>query len=193
PADEKAVLQEAAVVGKVFWLGPVAAGAGLSREDAERLLHALERKEVVRRERRSSIADEAQLSFRHVLVRDVAYGQLPRPRRAQEWLGRAGELVAALPPTRTKGLVLARLASLHNVHDETEDAQRLAQAALELAEQVGSDEVRARALGAIAASRTQTGDWQGFDDYAESVELATKLRSPEAIVNIINYAGARVA
>src|SRR4029077_13482026 len=28
------------------------------------------------------IADEIQLAFRHVLVRDVAYGQLPRARRA---------------------------------------------------------------------------------------------------------------
>jgi len=49
PADEKAVLQEAAVVGKVFWLGAVAASGALSRENAERLLHALERKEFVHR------------------------------------------------------------------------------------------------------------------------------------------------
>src|SRR5207237_877547 len=82
-SDEETGLQGAAVVGKVFWLGAFPAGAGLERDEAERLLHQLERKEFVRRERRSSIADEGQLSFRHVLVRDVAYGQLPRPRRAE--------------------------------------------------------------------------------------------------------------
>src|SRR5439155_2577128 len=71
PGGEKAVLQQAAVVGKVFWLGLVGEAAGLERREVERLLHALERKEFVRRERRSSIAEELQYSFRHVLVRDV--------------------------------------------------------------------------------------------------------------------------
>ncbi len=83
PADEKAVVQQAAVLGNVFWLGAVVAETGLERAEAERLLHGLERKEFVRRERRSSIADDVQYSFRHVLVRDVAYGQLPRARRAE--------------------------------------------------------------------------------------------------------------
>jgi class 3 adenylate cyclase/tetratricopeptide (TPR) repeat protein len=82
-AEEKVTLQQAAVVGKVFWLGAVAEGAGLERARAERLLHTLERKEFVRRERHSSVADEEQYAFRHVLVRDVAYGQLPRSRRAE--------------------------------------------------------------------------------------------------------------
>ena len=44
----------------------------------EQRLHALERKEFVRRERRSSVAGETEYAFQHVLVRDVAYGQIPR-------------------------------------------------------------------------------------------------------------------
>jgi tetratricopeptide (TPR) repeat protein len=80
--DEKAVLQTASVVGKVFWLGSVAAIAELSAWDAEERLHALERKEFVRRDRRASVAGETEYSVRHVLVRDVAYGQIPRARRA---------------------------------------------------------------------------------------------------------------
>jgi class 3 adenylate cyclase/tetratricopeptide (TPR) repeat protein len=85
-AEEKALLQEASVIGKVFWPGALPAGD-------ERLLHALERKEFVRRDRRSSIAGETQYAFLHALVRDVAYGQIPRAeraekhRRAAEWLG----------------------------------------------------------------------------------------------------------
>jgi class 3 adenylate cyclase/tetratricopeptide (TPR) repeat protein len=92
PPDEKLLLQEAAVVGKVFWLGAVAEALGSEHAEAERELHALERKEFVRRDRRTSIAGEAQYVFRHVLVRDVAYGQIPRARRADahrqcaEWL-----------------------------------------------------------------------------------------------------------
>src|SRR5947208_841404 len=84
--EEKALLQDASVVGKVFWPGALA-GADATA------LHALERKEFVRRDRRSSIAGETQYAFLHALVRDVAYGQIPRAeraekhRRAAEWLG----------------------------------------------------------------------------------------------------------
>jgi class 3 adenylate cyclase/tetratricopeptide (TPR) repeat protein len=83
PADEKALVQAAAIVGKVFWPGAVGEMLGLSAGDVEQQVHALERKEFVRRERRSSIAGETAYVFRHVLVRDVAYSQIPRKRRAE--------------------------------------------------------------------------------------------------------------
>ena len=51
--------------------------------EVEQGLQRLERTEFVRRERRSSVAGETAFVFRHVLVRDVAYGQIPRPRRAE--------------------------------------------------------------------------------------------------------------
>lgn len=86
---EKNVLQAASVVGKVFWLGSVAALAGSSAVDTEKRLHALERKELVRRDRRGSVAGETEYSVRHVLVRDVAYGQIPRARRADLHIGAA--------------------------------------------------------------------------------------------------------
>ncbi len=83
-ADEKAIFQNAAVLGKVFWLGAVASLAAVERRVAEELLHALERKEFVRRERRSSVAGETEYAFRHLLVRDVVYGQIPRQPRAEK-------------------------------------------------------------------------------------------------------------
>ena len=90
--EEKAVLQDASVIGKVFWVGALAAVAGLERTAAEERLLALERREFVRRERRSSVAGETAYVFRHELVREVAYGQLPRAHRAElhrltaEWI-----------------------------------------------------------------------------------------------------------
>jgi class 3 adenylate cyclase/tetratricopeptide (TPR) repeat protein len=92
PGDEKALLHAAAIVGKVFWVGALAAALGIARDEVERGLNALSRREFVRRERRSSVAGETAYVFRHVLVRDVAYGQIPRARRAEshrsiaEWL-----------------------------------------------------------------------------------------------------------
>ncbi len=91
-AEEKTLIQDAAVIGKLFWSGALAAMSGLQRWTVEEQLHALERKEFVRRERRSSVATETEYAFRHVLVRDVAYGQVPRSaraekhRRAAEWI-----------------------------------------------------------------------------------------------------------
>jgi class 3 adenylate cyclase/tetratricopeptide (TPR) repeat protein len=87
---EKELLQDAAVVGKVFW-----PGALVAKRDASALgdaLQGLERKEFLRRERRSSVEGEVQYTFRHVLVRDVAYAQIPRAARAErheqvaEWI-----------------------------------------------------------------------------------------------------------
>src|SRR5205085_11792383 len=91
-AEDKALLQDAAVIGKVFWTGAVAALDSREPEHADERLHALERKEFVQRARRSSVAEETEYAFRHLLVRDVAYGQIPRAargekhRRAAEWI-----------------------------------------------------------------------------------------------------------
>ena len=96
-AEEKELLQDAAVVGKVVWVGTVAALAGIPRWTVEERLHALERKEFVRREQRSTVESETEYAFRHVLVRDVAYGQIPRSARAEkhrlvaQWLEGLGE------------------------------------------------------------------------------------------------------
>src|SRR4029434_1146893 len=49
----------------------------------EQQLHALHRKELVQRARRSSVEGETEYAFRHLLVRDIAYGQIPRADRAR--------------------------------------------------------------------------------------------------------------
>jgi class 3 adenylate cyclase/tetratricopeptide (TPR) repeat protein len=82
--SEKALLQDASVVGKVFWLGSLRAIGGLERGPAEEALLGLERKELVQRARRSSVEGEGEYAFRHLLVRDVAYGQIPRAARADK-------------------------------------------------------------------------------------------------------------
>jgi class 3 adenylate cyclase len=92
--EEKSLLQDASVIGKVFWPGAVS-GAD------DRTLHLLERKEFVRRDRRSSIAGETQYAFLHALVRDVAYGQIPRAERAHKHQ-RAAKWISSLAGDRTE-------------------------------------------------------------------------------------------
>jgi len=83
-ADEKSLLQVASVLGKVFWTGALEALGTSRRETLEPRLRSLERKEFVRRERRSAMEGEQQYAFLHALIRDVGYGQLPRAERAEK-------------------------------------------------------------------------------------------------------------
>jgi len=84
PAEEKSLLQDAAVLGKVFWAGALEVIGVVSGGEVAERLRNLARKEFVRREHRSAIADETQYAFGHLLVRDVAYGQIPRASRAEK-------------------------------------------------------------------------------------------------------------
>jgi class 3 adenylate cyclase/tetratricopeptide (TPR) repeat protein len=111
PQEEKALLQDAAVIGKVFWLGALGA--------SEQQLHALQQKEFVQRARRSSVQGETEFTFKHLLVRDVAYGQIPRADRAQkhvrtaEWiesLGRPEDHAEMLAHHYVNALALMRAA-----------------------------------------------------------------------------------
>jgi DNA-binding SARP family transcriptional activator len=93
---EKRLLQDAAVLGKVFWAGALETIGGISRADAEQLLQALVRREFVQRERHSSVSGDTEFAFRHELLRDVAYEEIPRAgrverhRRAAEWIESLG-------------------------------------------------------------------------------------------------------
>jgi class 3 adenylate cyclase/tetratricopeptide (TPR) repeat protein len=92
PPDRKALLHDAAVVGKVFWSGGIAVMSHQDEPSVRAGLQELVRKELVRGVRESSVKDQAEYAFWHALVRDVAYGQIPRRQRiakhvaAAEWI-----------------------------------------------------------------------------------------------------------
>ncbi len=98
--ERKALLHDAAVVGRTFWPGALATMGGSEAADVVKGLHDLLRKELVRPVRRSSMQGEDEFTFWHILVRDVAYAQIPRAQRAERhrkaagWIERAaGERV----------------------------------------------------------------------------------------------------
>jgi len=95
--EAKALLQRAAVVGRIFWEGAL---ERLSPEldSIEGPLDDLRLREFVLDEERSSIRGERAYKFKHVLIREVAYAGLSKSARAEhharfaEWLKeRAGE------------------------------------------------------------------------------------------------------
>jgi class 3 adenylate cyclase/tetratricopeptide (TPR) repeat protein len=85
----KSLLGDAAVIGKVFWAGAVAAMGDRDPVAAAATLGELVRRELVAPARRSSMAGEAEYAFGHALVRDVAYEQLPRTARAERHVAAA--------------------------------------------------------------------------------------------------------
>jgi class 3 adenylate cyclase/tetratricopeptide (TPR) repeat protein len=99
PPVVKSVLQDASVIGKVFWSGTLAAIGGTDESTVLKSLRELSRRELVSRFRTSRVRWNEEFAFSHVLVRDVAYGQIPRAARAAkhravaEWL----ELAAGDP------------------------------------------------------------------------------------------------
>jgi class 3 adenylate cyclase/tetratricopeptide (TPR) repeat protein len=87
--ERKALLQDAAVVGKVFWAGALTEMSGRDPSEVELALHELALKELVRPARTSSMEGENEFSFWHLLVGDVAYSQIPRAERARRHLAAA--------------------------------------------------------------------------------------------------------
>jgi adenylate cyclase len=81
---ERRVLAHAAVVGRTFW---AAALVGVTREPGESLeaaLTVLRERDLIVSGEGGLLAGEPELAFRHVLIRDVAYGMLPKAVRARK-------------------------------------------------------------------------------------------------------------
>jgi class 3 adenylate cyclase len=104
PREERSLLLDAAVVGKVFWLDALRTMSG--GDDQLQLLEQLERRDLIRRETSSIIEGQQQFAFTHMLIRDVAYDLLPRADRMRrhaliaEFVGNttgvSGEAIGAL-------------------------------------------------------------------------------------------------
>jgi len=62
-AEHKTLLQAAAVFGKVFWSGALAAMEGSAEDEVRRGLAELERKELIRAVRLSAVEDEARVQL----------------------------------------------------------------------------------------------------------------------------------
>jgi len=163
PAAEKELLENAAVVGKVFWTGALTAVGEHDRFTLDDRLHVLARKDFLRRVRRSTVAAETEYAFRHVLVRDVAYGRLlPRAERVEKHRQIAGWL-EQLSAERSEDV--AEMLAYHYG------------SALEYARAIGreTEELRGRARHAFAAAGDRASALSAFPPavgfYRSALEL----------------------
>src|SRR6266550_3139979 len=93
PAGAKIVLQRGSVIGRTFWAGAIDhLSPEYHSDEVEDILDDLLLRDFVTREERSTITGEAAYRFKHVLIREVAYGGLSKSGRAEyhtrfaEWL-----------------------------------------------------------------------------------------------------------
>src|SRR5262245_11386848 len=81
---ERRLLQHAAVVGQTFWQGSLARSADEEGVDLGHALASLERKDLLVPTAGTRLAGEREYAFKHVLIRDVAYGMLPKAIRCRK-------------------------------------------------------------------------------------------------------------
>jgi class 3 adenylate cyclase len=184
-AEEKRVAQRAAVIGRFFWDGALAAVAGTNGK-LDAVLGTLRRREFVLERISSSIAGQREFLFKHVLIRDVAYESLPRRERGRAhvetaaWLertagGRAADLSEQLAHhyesaygylqtddlrCKARGSLLDAAAGAHR-RFATEQVERLARRAVDLS-QPGAE--RVEALEALGDRHYHVGDaaWRAY-------------------------------
>ena len=214
PAEEKKLLQQAAVVGRVFWLGAL----GSERWRLEERLHSLERKEFVRRERRTSVAGEAEYAFSHALVRDVAYEQIPRSRRADkhraaaDWiesLGRTEDHAEMLAHHHVQALEFARAAGASTPELATKAIHALKEAgdralalnaypaairynehALALVTESQDQRLRCDLLLSLGDAQARAGDQAAQQSFRSAADLAERLGLHEQLARAaLGYGG----
>ena len=105
PLSERRVLQEAAVVGRIFWEGPIRRALGAS--DVGDSLGRLAERDLISTHPTSSLSGEVELSFKHALLRDAAYGTMTTVQRARSHASVAAWLegIADDPKAELAGMI----------------------------------------------------------------------------------------
>ncbi len=105
PEDARALLLAAAVIGKSFWVRVLEDVAG--PVDVRSALEVLETRDLVRRDPTSQVAGDLQYSFKHALIREVAYATVPRAVRRERHAAIARHIESVVDSTETLAWVLA--------------------------------------------------------------------------------------
>jgi tetratricopeptide (TPR) repeat protein len=210
----KAVLHDAAVVGRIFWSGAVAALGERDPDEVRRDLNELVHREFVRPLRSSSIQGEQEFSFWHALVRDVAYQQIPRRPRGEKHLAAAAwvettaidrvedhaEILVhhygqALDLARAAGgeasdveaslVRVLLLAGDRAAHLDTEAAEAYFRRAVSLSE--GDELARSRAHARLAPVLGQRGAVDESIAAADAALPTLRRREPGTAAALLNY------
>ncbi len=174
---ERRLVQHAAVVGRTFWQESLASVAGEEGRDLTQALSALQEKDIFVPGEGSALGGEPELAFKHVLIRDVAYGMLPKAIRAKKHFqvgsfveeragDRGDEVVALLAEHYGRSAALGREARV-----EADDLERSELKALHFLEAAGD------------AAMSFYSNSEAFAHYQAARDLGQR-HDPEALARI---------
>ncbi len=170
PLAERRVLQEAAVVGRVFWEGPIRQALGAS--DVGDALRRLAERGLVDTRPTSSLSGEVELTFKHALLRDAAYGTMTAAHRARShasvgsWL----EGIADDPKAELAGLIAEHF---HQAIEQDADRTAWPDAA-------DREQVRARAVRYLMLAGSSARQRYAIDKAVELHEAAFRHAASDA-------------
>jgi hypothetical protein len=101
-------------------------------------------------------------------------------------LEEAQSLVADLPASRAQAAVLNERARYEMLAGRIDSAVELGQQALAMAEALGFDDLRLRALGTVAISRADMGDERALADMDEVIELCARRNEIAELLRALN-------
>jgi len=176
---ERRVLQHAAVVGETFWQGSLSSLAVEEGVDLGEALAALQEKDLVVPSAGSRLAGEHEYAFKHALIRDVAYGTLPKSVRCrkhaevgrfiEERSGERGEAVVALVAEHyARAAALAPAASL-----EPAELEQVSSNALRFGEAAGD------AAAALYSNQEALNHYSGALELRDALDPAAEARIGE--------------
>jgi class 3 adenylate cyclase/tetratricopeptide (TPR) repeat protein len=155
PAELRALVIDASVIGDEFWVEALASIGGRGEPAAKEGVEALVRRGIAE-PRPSALAGLPGYGFTHSLIREVAYGRLPRGQRARRHLA-AAEWLEGAAGTR--------------VEERAEILARQYASAAELGEAAGEREIADRALGPAFRWLMAAGDRARLIDAGRAFSL----------------------
>ncbi|MGZ5341482.1 MAG: adenylate/guanylate cyclase domain-containing protein [Solirubrobacterales bacterium] len=166
---ERLMLQHAAVVGQHFWVGSLEHTASEEGVELTEVLASLQDKDMLVPSTGSRLAGEREFAFKHVLIRDVAYGMLPKSVRCRKH-EQVGAFIENRAGERGEGVVglvaehYARAAALGaETGLEAAELSRLRAGALERLESAGD------------AAAVLYSNPEALERYTQALELAADL------------------
>ena len=161
PAGDRALLQDAAVLGQSFTVAGLEAVSGAPRADIDTRLASLVRREVLERQADPRSPERGQFAFVQALIREVAYNTLARADRRARHLA-AARYFESLGGEELAGALAAQyLAAFRNSPEGAEADALAAQARLAL-----------RAAGERAASLGSPRQAIAF--FQQALEITTQ-------------------
>ena len=124
-ADERRLVQDAAVLGKTFTLTALGALTGLDGGELEPLLGGLVRKELLGLQADMRSPEHGQYGFLQDLIRQVAYDTLAKRDRRDKHLAAAEHLADSVVEDEVAEVVASHLVEAYRLDPEAEDAPEL--------------------------------------------------------------------